>query len=302
MKTQPYSNKVGFAVGTGRCGTKFLSKILQLEPDVSSVHERNPLNETFHRYSKWYNLPIDHEGFLNAKAREINKDLLGHSYSFEASAHLSLSVEELYKYFDAKIVLLVRSPELVVNSYLKKGWYTSDFIRADSNLAPGYQNSTHFHHFLGRIVPSGKEFKTWKNFTRVGKLAWYWNHLNKKVIELLQAIPETHWRIAKLEKLSYENYGALCEFLGFSPTISKHTYNAITLERPNAIPQVPTIASWSPHEIEEFEFQVAPMAARLEYPCKVSELQVYRPKMPTMKNKFKTKYKEAKKFLKKSIV
>jgi hypothetical protein len=45
-----FQEKVGFAIGTGRCGTKFLAKVIELEPGISSVHERNPINETFHRY------------------------------------------------------------------------------------------------------------------------------------------------------------------------------------------------------------------------------------------------------------
>ena len=121
--TRKTNSKINFAIGTGRCGTKFLYKVLDLEPNVASVHERNPLNETFHRYCKWYDIPVDHEGFLHTKEQEIQADLDQFDCSFEASAHLSLSVEELYQRFNAKFILLVRSPHEVVNSYLRKGWY-----------------------------------------------------------------------------------------------------------------------------------------------------------------------------------
>ena len=59
-----FENKVGFAIGTGRCGTLFLYQLMEKEPQVASSHERNPDNETFHRYCKCHDLPVDHEGFL----------------------------------------------------------------------------------------------------------------------------------------------------------------------------------------------------------------------------------------------
>ncbi len=40
-----YENKVGFAIGTGRCGTLFLYQLMDREPAVASSHERNPDNE-----------------------------------------------------------------------------------------------------------------------------------------------------------------------------------------------------------------------------------------------------------------
>ena len=59
-----FSNKVGLTIGTGRCGTPFIYQIMEKEPEVASSHERDPDNETFHRYCRWNNLPEDNEGFL----------------------------------------------------------------------------------------------------------------------------------------------------------------------------------------------------------------------------------------------
>lgn len=78
-----YRGKVGFVIGTGRCGTVFYAKLGEMEPHVAASHERFPLNETFHRYCKWYELPVDSEGFLQAKEREIREDLAHKSFSRE---------------------------------------------------------------------------------------------------------------------------------------------------------------------------------------------------------------------------
>ena len=189
--TRDFDGRVGFVIGTGRCGTHFMFKVLSLESNVSSAHERNPLNECFHRYCKWYKLPVDDEGFLRTKEREIGQDLKDHHFSFESSAYLSLSVQELYDRFGAKFILLVRSPERVVISLLRKGLYEDPIVWADPQLALGYQDLSSFHHFLGRIVPSEEKFLQWNHMSRVGKLAWYWSAVNASVLDRFVELPRS---------------------------------------------------------------------------------------------------------------
>ena len=97
--------------------------------------------------------------------------------------------------------LLVRKPHEVVASYLRKGWYDKPFVRSNPDLPPTTQDCELFHHFLGRIVPSGEKFTVWQNMSRVGKLAWYWNALNAKVIEQFSHIPADRWRNSKARRL-----------------------------------------------------------------------------------------------------
>lgn len=288
-KSQKIDQNAAFIVGTGRCGTQFLSKLFSLEPKVASTHERNPFNETFHRYCKWYGIPIDHEGFLQTKEREIHTDLRHYTFSIESSAHLSLSIQELYERFNAKFILLVRRPDKVVNSYRYKGWYNQPIVRTHDHLPPSYQNSREPHHFLGRIFPSGEEFERWHNLTQVGKLAWYWNALNHQVLQQFAAIPESHWRIQKLEDLSYHHYLEIAEFIGFPSHISEAEYQRIADRRPNAknltsdqkrITQDSgtalrasfTLDMWNHTEIAEFESEVAAVADKLNYSYRVDTL------------------------------
>lgn len=272
-----FDGKVSFAIGTGRCGTKFLSRVLSTEPGVSAVHERNRLNEAFHRYCKWYKLPVDNEGFLHTKELEIQKDLKNHRFSFESSAILSLSVQELYSRFNSRFILLIRSPERVVNSYLGKGLYAKPILYSNSGLALGYQESTNFHHFLGRIVPVGDRFLQWNKMSRVGKLAWYWNSINAFTLEEFKNIPKSHWRIEKLEELSYDRYLEITKFLGFRAKVKRQIYDEFRLSRPNALTEVITIASWNASEIAEFETEVAPMAKKFGYEYRVDRLPIPKP-------------------------
>lgn len=274
------AGRVGFAVGTGRCGTKFIARAAELEPEVAASHERNPYNETFHRYCQWYRLPVDGEGFLHQIGREIAQDLAGHAFSLEASAYLSLSVLELYERFGAKFLLLVRAPEKVVNSFYHKGWYASPAVRRDPDLAPGYQENESFHHVLARFMPSGEKFLPWNAMTRVGKLAWYWNAMNGRILEQFAALPQEHWRVEKIEELDYARYCDAAAFLGYPVTISEPTYEALRAGRPNSFQGVPTTAGWSEQEIAEFESEAAPLARELGYEYRVSLLSAAEPLEP----------------------
>lgn len=276
-----FKQQVGYAVGTGRCGTNFLAKVIKHEPGVASTHERNALNETFHRYCKWNSLPVDYKGFLQAKKREIELDLKDKTFSFESSAHLSLSLQELYQAFDAKFVFIVRSPEKVVNSYYRKGFYNRDIYRQDVDLALGYQQEKYFHHFLGRIVPNGVEFDTWNKMGRVGKIAWYWKTINEEVLRQFETIPEDNWLIVKLEDFDYQKYVQVTEFLGIKSVMTQHKYEKISGRRPNSLPNIPNISKWNEQDIDEFEKEVASISELFGYAYKISEI----PKGPVTRNK-----------------
>jgi hypothetical protein len=271
-RTDRFRGRVGFAVGTGRCGTKFMAQVIGMEPRVASSHERNILNESFHRYCKWYGLPVDHEGFLQAKEAEIREDLQEHVFSFEASAQLSSSIHELYERFGARFVLLARSPDRVVNSFMRKTVYEKPFVCGNPHLALGYQPCEDFHHFLGRIAPVGETFEPWNEMTRVGKLAWYWNAVHADIFEQMENIPEAHRRVERIEDLSFSRYLETARFLGFKVTIGKQIYDDLVRRRPNALRDVPTVAAWTASEAAEFEAEVAPMAERLGYEYRVERI------------------------------
>ena len=277
MQNNDIRGRIGFAIGTGRCGTKFLGRVIRMEPGVSSAHERDGPSEAFHRYCKWYGLPVDDEGFFHTKEREIRHDLKDHHFSFESSTYLSLSVRELYSRFGGKFILLVRSPERVINSYLHRGWYNKPIVYANPELALGYQDLNPFYLSFGRIVPMGETFLQWKEMSRIGKLAWYWNTINALVLEQFKDIPETHWRIEKIEELSYSRYHEITRFLGFESAVTQQIYDKIRQSRPGVTSSVPTIASWNDTEIAEVETEVAPMAKKLGYEYRVDRLPIPKP-------------------------
>jgi hypothetical protein len=259
------SGRVGFCVGTGRSGTHFIAALLEHEPEVAAVHERDPMLETFHRYCKWHDLPVDDEGYLHAMEDHIRRDLARHRLSFEASCHLSLSMRELERRFAPKFVLLVRHPRKVVKSHLGKGWYDGPVVQARPELALGYQPGGKFHHFLGRITPRGEELTAWNQLTRVGKLSWFWATLNQAVIDQAKEIPEARYRQHKLEDFDYTLYCEIAAFLGFTPQLTAKKFATV---RDGSARKAAGDDEWTPTEWAEYEKYCAPLAAKLGYDLK----------------------------------
>jgi hypothetical protein len=127
-------------------------------------------------------------------------------------------------------------------------------------------------------MPSGDEFIRWNQMSRVGKLAWYWNTVNTRILQQFEAIPETHYRVEKLENITYSRYLSIAQFFGFQSTISQKMYDKLLLRPPNAKSGVPTIATWTASEISEFEAEVKPMAETLGYEYRVSHLPIPKPR------------------------
>jgi hypothetical protein len=272
MTETTLEGRVAFAVGTGRCGTHFVAEMLSAEPGVASWHERDPLCDTFQRYCKWYRLPVDDEGFLRHKETGIRADLAASRLSFEASGYLSLSVRDLYARFGARTVLMVRRPDEVVNSYLGKGWYEAPYVVGDPAKALGFQPGKLPHHFFSRIAPRGEELLRWNGLTRVGKIAWFWNALNLAVLDEMEALPESHRRVQKLEETDYVGYRDLARFLGVETALDEAGFRRIADPRPGKRPRVRSVADWTDREREEFESLVEPAAERLGYPWRVRDL------------------------------
>ncbi|MBC7769505.1 MAG: sulfotransferase domain-containing protein [Phycisphaerales bacterium] len=264
--------KVGFAVGTGRCGTKFLAEVLARDPSIASHHERHAFNDTFHRYCRWYDIPVDDAGFLATKAAGIEYDLRGNWYSFEASSFLSMSIDLLHEKLGAKIVVMVRSPAKVVASYLRKGWYENPAVLADPDKPPTMQQAALPHHFLGRTMPRGAEFERWNKLTRVGKLAWYWNMLNSSLVEQAERMPRGAVMFQKLEDLDYSRFQELLSFLGAPTNVTEMEFATVRGRRPNASHGTRTPHVWSETERREFEIEVCETAEHFGYPWRISDL------------------------------
>jgi hypothetical protein len=270
MPENEFDGRVGFCVGTGRCGTTFLAEVAGREPDVAASHERERLGATFHMFCKWHRIAVDSEGFLRAKEDEIRRDLAARRFSFECSALLSHSLEELHERFRARFLLLVRSPAETVASFAVRGWFLRTPARADPSLPPSYQGGEEARHFLGRNLPNGSEFERWTRLSQIGRLAWFWKARNAAILEQFDRLPPSHCRIVRLEDLDFAHYRTVAEFLGWRSQIDEAVFSSLAAARLNAGPNPPRkCADWNPVEAAEFEAEVATVAAKLGYEHRV---------------------------------
>jgi hypothetical protein len=268
-----FAGRVGFCVGTGRCGTTFLAQVAGRELEVAASHERLRLAATFHMYCKWHGIAVDPEGFLLDREEAIRRDLAGRRFSFECSALLSHSLEELFQRFRARFLLLVRSPAETVASFAVRGWFLKPIARKDPSLPPSYREGEEPRHFLGRNIPHGAEFERWCRLTQIGKLAWFWQARNRAILEQYRRLPASHCRMERLEDLTFQRYQEVAEFLGWQSCINEATFTELARSRPNAGPNPPRrCTDWNPTEVAEFEAEVAPVAEVLGYEHRVNVL------------------------------
>jgi hypothetical protein len=268
-----FDGRVAFCVGTGRCGTTFLAQVAGREPEVAASHERLRLGATFHMFCKWHGLAVDSEGFLLDREAAVRRDLAERRFSFECSALLSHSLEELFGRFGARFLLLVRSPAETVASFAVRGWFLKPPARKDPGLPPSYREGEEPRHFLGRNIPHGAEFERWCRLTQIGRLAWFWQARNRAVLEQFSRLPASHCRVERLEDLDWPRYRELAAFLGWRSQVDDGTFSELARSRPNAGPNPPRqFTDWRRQEAVEFEAEVAPLAEALGYEYRVKAL------------------------------
>jgi hypothetical protein len=268
-----FDGRVGFCVGTGRCGTTFLATLAGREPEVAASHERLRLGATFHMFCKWYGIAVDSEGFLLDREEAVRRDLVDRRFSFECSALLSHSLEELFERFRAGFLLLVRSPDDTVASFAVRGWFLKPPARKDPGRPPSYREGEEPRHFLGRNIPHGAEFERWSRLTQIGRLSWFWQARNRAILEQFRRLPASHCRVERLEDLDFPRYKEVAEFLGWRSRLDVGTFSELARARLNAGPNPPRkFADWNPAEVAEFEAEVAPVAEALGYEHRVRAL------------------------------
>src|SRR5512140_847060 len=265
---------VAFCVGTGRCGTTFITELLGLEPEVAASHERLRLAACYHMFCKWHGIPADAEGFLADRDGVVANDLATRRISFEASALLSHSIAELHARFDARFLLLVRRPDACVASFAVRGWFLEPIAWRDRSKPPTIPDGANPRHFFGRNLPRGDAaFERWSRLTQLGKLGWFWAARNRAILEQLAALPPARRSWLRLEDFDHARYLALGDFLGFSPNVEAERFTRLAQSRANTGPNPPlALDAWPEQGIREFEAEVAPLAEALGYEYRIASL------------------------------
>lgn len=267
--------RVTFCVGTGRCGTTFITELLRLEPTVAASHERLRVAACFHMFCKWHSIPVDPEGFLQDRDRLVAEDLREHAASFEASALVSHSIAELHERFDARFILLARSPAASVSSFAVRGWFLEPIAWADRSLPPTIPDDANPRHFFGRNLPRGEQaFARWSALHQLGKLGWFWSARIGAILDQLVELPSSHAMVLRLEDFDHAAYQRVARFVGVEPTVDAQTFAELAGRRLNTGPNPPlNLTQWPEDGAAQYEAEVAPLARALGYEHRIAALR-----------------------------
>jgi hypothetical protein len=224
------------SVMAGRSGLRWLANIFSAHNNATGSIERHPEYESFYRYVKWNQLPIDIKGIINITKDSIVQDWQKHDLSMVASPYYShdlLNLSEVLK--PASIIWAMRDAKAAVSSFYNKGWYLEENARENINLVNGMQAHSRINHSFGRLIPFGDEYKEWEKLTRIGKISWFYNKVNMEIYSYVNKLPDDKIFIFKLEEAdqNYKYYQQLAEKYELKPILTKKKFLALKIMSKN---------------------------------------------------------------------
>ena len=250
------NNKLALSSASGRSGQNWFSKIFNSHTNWVGTCERFADYEAFYRYICFYNLPISKNGFFNLIELATKRDMAKYQNSFISSPYLSFGVEELTNRLKPNSIFFnIRNPIQTVESLYNKGWYLNfkDQKEIDSPLIDITDSQ---YRSFSRIVPQGEFLKEWLSFTRIGKIAWFWSIINKKIFDDFNKIQNIDKFFIKLEDVNqnYSAYEKLSQKFNFENKMTESEfYKVLNKASNNDINLNHIYKNWSSIEKKEFE-------------------------------------------------
>jgi hypothetical protein len=245
--------KLVLGVTSGRSGMKWVYEIFRHHNNADGGGERNVEEEAFWRYVHFNNLPIDLSGVIEVTKREILLDWIESDISITVSPYFSHNFLRLVEELKIDYIIWgITDPKFTVTSFYNKGWYKEEILYKDINKVIGYQFNENWSHFLGRVIPSGEEYKKWTKLTRIGKISWFVNMIHCEIYKQIQQLPKEMVYVFKLADAdqNYEFYKKMASFFGLKPLMSERDF--LSLKKLAAKSSENRVKKWTEKEEEEF--------------------------------------------------
>lgn len=248
--------KLVLGVQVGRGGMKWMCEIFAAHANAHGGGERNRLAESFYRYIRYNNLPIDVSGIIDITKREALRDWSHVDISLLSSPYFSHDFLNFTRQMRPdRVIWALNDPVFTVTSFYNKGWYAKPYIYRELQKSIGFQTEleNEWSHFFGRLIPRGELFEEWAALTRVGKIAWFLNETTKEIYSAISQLPqEKVWMFhLKDADQNYDYYLSLAKSFGLSPVITKEKF--LSLKGKATLPHENTLRAWSTQEMEEYE-------------------------------------------------
>ena len=188
-----------FVLSTGRVGTQTLAALAGLVPDILARHEPAPKLYGLSKLS--YSLG-DHtavqqvlaEAFLTARRELLQLALATGQGYVETSPQLTFLAPVIRQIWpEARFIHLVRSPEVVIRSAMRRQWYAGN--RTDeTRITPGTDNPFARH---------------WSEWTALQKNYWLWAETNRWISAFGSTLPSAQFVCLRSDDLFTAEDGAL---------------------------------------------------------------------------------------------
>jgi len=204
-----FINQPVFFLSTGRCGTKWFSKLLSYDPQFAIFHQPIPSLAIQSKVvyelllKKKWQLSIEEEALIKEIFWSAREEYLRYTYKtgkryIETNNYITFFAPVLKMIFpDALFIHLVRHPGEFVRSGIDRNYYS----RANSDDHK-------------RIEPvSGPYADQWDSLSRIGKTSWLWKETNSFVKEFQETIPADQFRAFNFNQLSSYNIQQILKFI-----------------------------------------------------------------------------------------
>lgn len=245
-----------FALSTGRVGTQTIAALLRACPGIDVHHEPAPLLFGVSRAAWELEAVPGTEEAVDVAVRSLRRDLLedalrrGRGYA-ETSPQGTFLARSLARAVpEVRFLHVVRHPEAVVASGVRRGWYAGH--RSDPwRLEPR------------RGTPAAD---AWPSWSQVRRIAWLWAETNRWIVDATDGLPAHRVARVRSEDLFAGDpaaLGSLWQLAGSTAPPPARVERTLRRQL-NASPGGP--AALSPAERAEVAEEAGPVADALGYP------------------------------------
>jgi len=249
-----------FVLSTGRTGTKTLSALLRLAPNLFAHHEPRPNLFALSRLAYLHDQRPPAAEILAAAFAVARRELLDYALSCgrgyaETSPQVTFLAPAILRTVpDARFIHLPRPPADVVRSGLRRGWYAGHH-RDSSRIRPR---------------PGTEHAHRWQTYTVVQKNLWLWDETNRWILNFTASLPPQQCLRLKAEDLFAGRSAALQRLFAFASASAppQKKIRAILNKKLNA--QKKELPPLSPADRDAIQENLSPFtaqtAAALGYP------------------------------------
>lgn len=246
-----------FVLSTGRVGTETLSALLNLSPNLLSLHEPHPLLFKMSKRAYQEDM-LDGEGIWDDALLSLRTDLFESALSCgvgyaETSPQATFLAPAIYRAIpSAKFIHLVRHPANVVRSGMRRSWYAGH---------PSDEN---------RITPrkDSETYKKWLDMVPLAKISWLWAETNHWIFEFTKTLPDEKYLFLKSEDIFNGNKETLKRLFSFCsselPEENKIQKKLSKIYNKSKVGNFPTFEKWSTDDVDLLKCHAGKMAEKMK--------------------------------------